>query len=105
MMNRSGSTRPDPTMTPFDGLFLNFFRRYELDFFQIIDSGLKIVVSNFDTTILIHSTVIAFFEKTGFCHVHVHFAYNSRTITHFQNLIISHERTSEDLSESLRVSF
>ena len=64
---------------------------------DMIDTGLKIVVSIFNNDFFIGSEVIAFFAKTDFRHFYLYFfAYNSGTTEYFQNLIIWCERTFED---------
>ena len=69
-----------------------------------IVTGLRIVVWNFHREFLISSKVIVIFCENGFSlFVHTFFAYNSWTTKYFQSLIISCERTFEDLSESLYV--
>ena len=92
-------------MTIFDGLFLIFLGVMNLKHSHNLAIGLEIVVSTFDTAIFIVYEVKAFFGRTDSCHFTNICADNFRTTKCFQSLIFSHERMSEEMSESLLILF
>ena len=63
--------------------------------------ALKTVVSTFELIFSIDFEIIAFIVKPFFATLSFTFGYNWSTTYCFQNLIISHERTSIELSKSL----
>ena len=99
---RDEPARPWRSLTAY---FPNVLKDTNLKYSHNIDIGLIIAVSKFHSNFSISFESIVFFAKTELSFLHTFFAYNSSITKYVENLIISRERTFEDLSKSLKVLF
>ena len=97
----TGPTRPAGRNALWRGISQSVQKIKIWNFWHNVVISFKIVLSNFGLIICIGFEIIAFLLKPVYCLFSYIFGYNSGTTWYFENLIVSHERTSKSHSESL----